>query len=232
MQFKTSRAINYSKNLLSSEFSKYIFASLISAGAFLYIFAKLAEDLLENELTRFDQIVINLLASLQGPQMTAFMKGVTQLGSSYVLIFVALIAMYFLLRRRRQYVEGLFILVALVGGWGLDVLLKGLFQRVRPDINRLVEVSGYSFPSGHAMVSIAFYGMLAYMFFLNSKTIFYKIVIPIILIFLILLIGVSRIYLGVHYPSDVIAGFAGGGLWLSGCILALHGFRYYKGKKI
>jgi undecaprenyl-diphosphatase len=232
MQFKTQQIGNNLKNLLASEFSRYIFGSVISAVAFLYVFAKLADDLLENELARFDQFIINLLALIQGPKVTIFMKGVTQLGSSPIIIIVALFAMYLLLSRRREYVNGLFLLIALLGGWGFDVLLKGLFQRVRPDINRLVEVSGYSFPSGHAMVSIAFYGMIAYMFFLNSKTTFYKIIVPILLTILIFIIGISRIYLGVHYPSDVIAGFASGGLWLSGCILALHTFNHYKGKKM
>jgi len=105
-------------------------------------------------------------------------------------------------------------------------VLKTAFQRARPDIQHLIAVGGYSFPSGHAMVATVFYGMLGYLIWLNlrerSKTAW---IVPVLTALLIFSIGVSRIYLGVHFPSDVLAGFAAGGLWLTGCIVGLHAFR-------
>ena len=89
----------------------------------------------------------------------------------------------------------------------LNQILKRIVQRPRPTEFRLIDESGYSFPSGHSMAAMSFYGFLIYITFnsnLNSK---YKWGITIILSLLILLIGISRIYLGVHYASDVIAGF-------------------------
>lgn len=111
--------------------------------------------------------------------------------------------------------------VSLAGGWLLNTVLKEVFHRTRPDIEHLVAAGGYSFPSGHAMIATAFYGMLGYLIWLNlkrrDKPAWYVMVLTFILV---VAIGTSRIYLGVHFPSDVIAGFAAGGVWLVACVLA------------
>ncbi|HEX6922907.1 MAG TPA: phosphatase PAP2 family protein, partial [Bacillales bacterium] len=96
-----------------------------------------------------------------------------------------------------------------------------IFQRQRPEIHRLIEVTGYSFPSGHAMGSFVFYGMLGYFFILFLKSEYLKAGSTLLMAGLIFMIGFSRVYLGVHYPSDVLAGFAAGGAWLTICIIGL-----------
>ncbi|MCK9906483.1 phosphatase PAP2 family protein, partial [Frankia sp. Cpl3] len=102
----------------------------------------------------------------------------------------------------------------------------------RPSMHHLVEAGSYSFPSGHAMVSAAFYGMLGYLIWLNlrqrTKPAWYVVALTVLLI---VAIGISRVYLGVHFPSDVIAGFAAGSIWLTACIFGLHAIRHYLGKK-
>ena len=138
--------------------------------------------------------------------------------------------MYFVLRRKTHYLEGFFFLMALLGGWGLEALFKSIFHRVRPGIDRLIDITGYSFPSGHATVGFAFYGMLAYLLYLNLKNRWARILISFLILIMVFFIGVSRIYLGVHYPSDVIAGFATGGLALSASILGLHATEHHRGK--
>ncbi|UOK59735.1 phosphatase PAP2 family protein [Bacillus sp. OVS6] len=96
-----------------------------------------------------------------------------------------------------------------------------MFKRDRPTFNPLITESGYSFPSGHSMVSFSFLGILAYLLTLMVKKKSLKVLIMALFFFIVFLIGFSRIYLGVHYPSDVIAGFAAGGAWLVICIVAL-----------
>lgn len=102
----------------------------------------------------------------------------------------------------------------------LNFLFKTVFRRARPDVLRLVQASGYSFPSGHSMISAAFYGLLIYLCVVFIKPPWSRIV-SAVLALLILAIGVSRIYLGVHYASDVVGGFLAGISWLAMFILFL-----------
>lgn len=101
-----------------------------------------------------------------------------------------------------------------LGAWALNQGLKYLFARPRPTDQRLIAMTGYAFPSGHAMGSVIFHGMLLYLiiYYFNHKK--YRNVLLVLGGLLIFLIGISRIYLSVHYPSDVVAGFFIGGSWL------------------
>lgn len=89
----------------------------------------------------------------------------------------------------------------------LNTILKNIFERPRPEFYRLIQETGFSFPSGHSMVSMAFYGYFIYIIYKKMDNFYLKWVICSILSLLIILIGISRIYLGVHYASDVLAGF-------------------------
>ncbi|TYR76673.1 phosphatase PAP2 family protein [Rossellomorea vietnamensis] len=104
-------------------------------------------------------------------------------------------------------------------GGGFNWLLKAYFKRERPDIEALVEQGGYSFPSGHSMGSFVLYGTLAFAVFRLYDHTWSKILGAAALMLLVLLIGLSRIYLGVHYPSDILGGFSAGGVWLLFSIL-------------
>lgn len=118
------------------------------------------------------------------------------------------------------------MLAALGGSYTLNLIIKNLIQRARPSWEHWVVESGYSFPSGHSMASIAFYGMLGYLLWLHRKERGRPAAYILVLTgLLILAIGLSRIYLGVHYATDVIAGFCAGGVWLTTCIYALQWIR-------
>lgn len=109
------------------------------------------------------------------------------------------------------------------GYLGLNSLIKGLIERERPAGPWLIEETGFSFPSGHAMVSIIFYGLIGYLVWVNVRSGRKAAwLVPVLTVALIMCIGLSRIYLGVHYPSDVLAGFAAGGAGLIGYIMAIH----------
>ncbi|MFT9600173.1 phosphatase PAP2 family protein [Mesobacillus sp.] len=106
-------------------------------------------------------------------------------------------------------------------------MLKLYFHRARPDFNRLIEIGGYSFPSGHAMNAFSFYSILAFLLWRHVPTRMGRIAVILLSTFMILAIGLSKVYLGVHYPSDIIGGFLASGLWVA---VVIWFFQRYKEK--
>ena len=109
--------------------------------------------------------------------------------------------------------QTLFVGINLISSATINTILKMIFQRERP-LEMIINETGYSYPSGHSFVSIAFYGFILYLILTKTNKKSQKYIITSLLSFLILTIGISRIYLGVHYPSDVIGGFTGGLIYL------------------
>ena len=154
------------------------------------------------------------------PWLEGAMRDITSLGSSAVLVLiVAAVIVYLLLIRKAG--TALFILVAVAGGQALSSLLKAGVDRPRPDlVSHLANETSLSFPSGHAMVSAVTYltlGSLAARFLPGRTT---KIFVLCLAVLTTLLVGVSRVYLGVHWPSDVLAGWCAGFAWAMLCWLA------------
>ncbi len=202
----------------------------IAAGLLTLVFYELAEQLLDDELIVFDDTVLYHLQQLTGTSeaVDSVMRGITRLGDGLVqTILCIVIAVGLWLRRNRR--AAAMLVACLSGGWLLNYTLKAWFGRERPEQDFLVHASGYSFPSGHAMVSICFYGMVGYLTyrFLRGK---WRLswIINVVAVTLALAIGVSRVYLGVHFASDVIAGFSAGGIWLISCIISLKLLRLYR----
>ena len=156
-----------------------------------------------NLINTVDTSLYNLIIKLMSTNTTAIMKFISYLGSATVLIILTFIFLIILKNKR----DSKYIAVNLILVFLLNRVLKFIIARPRPDILRLVQEEGYSFPSGHSMVSMGVYGFLIYLIFKNmqNKKIRYPLII--FLSILILLIGISRIYLGVHYFTDVIGGF-------------------------
>jgi membrane protein DedA with SNARE-associated domain/membrane-associated phospholipid phosphatase len=200
----------------------------LAAGG-LWLFGGLAEDVLTNDpLVRFDRSVADYLHSLATPPLTTFFLIVTAFGSIEAVVLLGLLVAAFFAWRRRWLFLGTWL--AAVGGSAvLNHLLKGLFARPRPFFEHplLIETS-YSFPSGHAMESFVVYGMLAYFAVLALKSWRARTAVVFGAAFLVLLIGLSRMYLGVHYFSDVVAGYAAGNVWLSALITGAEAIRRAK----
>ncbi len=213
--------MNQSKHaLLSRTTRRYVGFCLLFLVAFVTGFAKLGDEMLEQELRVFDSAVIGWVQSGISPNLTSFMLFMTFLGSTWTLLTVAVVSAGLMWWQKKRW-EALFLLFALGGGVLFNLLLKWSYHRERPSILRLVEEKGYSFPSGHSMASFILYGMLCiflYMFVISRAA---KVTIVTLAVALILLVGTSRIYLGVHYPSDVVAGYAAGGAWVAICLLGL-----------
>ena len=204
----------------------HLTVGLLLAVVCLWFFGDLAEDVVTNDqLVRFDQAVAIVLHRTAIPALTAFFLVVTALGSVEVLGLLGLIvAAIYGLRRRWLHVATW--LAALAGGAVLNQLLKELFARPRPSFaDPLLSETSYSFPSGHAMLSLVVYGLMTYFAVLALRTWRARTAVVFGAALLVVLIGVSRMYLGVHYFSDVLAGFAVGGWWLSTLITGMETIR-------
>ena len=136
-------------------------------------------------------------------KLTPIVKVITHVGGAKIVFVLTILAIILIKGLKNK----LFLLTGIVGTAGLNVILKHIIQRERPNINRLIPEKGYSFPSGHSMMSMAFYGMLIFLIFKYVKNTALKWTLIVILTILLSTIGITRIYLGVHYPSDVIGGF-------------------------
>jgi undecaprenyl-diphosphatase len=166
----------------------------------------------------YDQVIFDFLSNTASDYMTDFMLFITRFGAEYVVFLMLSLVLVFLFFDRLK--EALLLLIATGGAFFLNAFVKDIIDRTRPIVGiPVIQAEGYSFPSGHAMISICFYGVLIYLAFKYIKNIKLKYLIYLILGLLILFIGLSRVYLGVHYLSDVLGGFSLGIFWLSLCIL-------------
>ena len=167
-------------------------------------FLALAEDVFNKEIMYGDIIGYKLISTfLISDFVTPIAKFITNFGGA-IFLSIATVMLFLFIKNKKI---GLSIISNIVIITVLNQLLKRILQRPRPTEFRIVEETGYSFPSGHSMVSMAFYGYLIYLIYRYIKNKYVKWTLITILSILICLIGISRIYLGVHYTSDVLGGF-------------------------
>ncbi|KYZ74999.1 hypothetical protein AXX12_15580 [Anaerosporomusa subterranea] len=223
------RLLDYIDDVRQRPYLTVIIGLAVSA-LFLALFSKIAsETLYENEMHGFDSAVTSFIRYPAGQALDLFMLSVTELGSGIVMLTVTIIMLaVFMLRGWRR--EAIALLICLAGAGVLNQVLKVLFARSRPDLFGLVEEAGYSFPSGHSMVSFCVYGFLAYTFSRNFSSFRQRGLVFLAAGIVVALIGISRIYLGVHYPTDVLAGYVAGGTWLGFCTSWLH-WREYRAER-
>mgnify|MGYP004455906777 CR=1 FL=1 len=167
-------------------------------------FLALAEDVFHKEIMNGDIIGYEIISKfLISDFVTPIAKFITNFGGAIFLI-VLTIVLFTVIKNKKI---GASIFSNLVIVTILNQLLKGILQRPRPTEYRIIEETGYSFPSGHSMISMAFYGYLIYLIYKYVKNKYIKWTSIVVLSLLICAIGISRIYLGVHYTSDVLGGF-------------------------
>jgi membrane-associated phospholipid phosphatase len=201
-----------------AESSAIVVAGFVCVVVFLYAFAWLADQVLEQETQALDLAALAFLRQFSSPELTLAAQAVSLLGAEAIWGIAAVLLAWFIWRHRWTTA----VTLALVAGGAqiLNDFLKALFQRARPEpVVSFIAAQGFSFPSGHAMVSAAFYLYLAYLTwrFVHG---WWRGVLIVGLLLLVLLIGLSRLYLEVHYLSDVIAGYLAGFLWTDAVILA------------
>jgi membrane-associated phospholipid phosphatase len=188
---------------------------LLTAAAALVLFTWLGREILEGEVLAFDERLRNLVHDLASPGLTALMRAASFYGGPAVLIPAGLVAaVAFAVKGWHR--GALLVVVTLAGAGLLNWLLKFSFARLRPASFFDYPLPGSpSFPSGHALYAVSVFGGLAVLLTARIRNLLLQVAIWLVAISLILLVGVSRVYLGVHYPSDVLAGYAIGIIWVT-----------------
>ena len=187
---------------------------LLAALIVLILFGLLAEEVREGGVQPVDDAIRMAVHGVSSPNATAVLHAVTQLGSPFFLIPMTMVASLIFLHLRR--IRGAILLTAtMVGVSILNWVLKIFFQRARPEpFFGLSVPSSYSFPSGHSLASFCFYGALAALVAARLRSPVLRALVWAAAATIVIAVGFSRVYLGVHYPSDVIAGYATGFVWV------------------
>ena len=200
--------------------------------AALFSFAYLIREVIVLQETGFDRFVFSFLEDIISDQNNKLMLFFTFLGTHRFLIPANLVLIaYFLFIKKHKWYSIKIPAIAL-SSLGLMFGLKNLFGRPRPDVPLLFRAEGLSFPSGHALFSITFYGLLVYIIYKSIQHKLLKWILISLLLILILIVGFSRVYLRVHYATDVIAGFCVGFLWLVFSIWMLKRMEKYSRKSV
>jgi len=157
----------------------------------------------------FDMAILNFLHSNFSPVLFSFMKSISFIGSEKFLFPVVGLVIIYTLIKKRYYISK-FLLANTLGSFILNQILKQIYNRTRPLDFILVKQGGLSFPSGHSMVTMSMYLSIAYLITRGRKIKLKEKTIYMIAISMILLMGISRVYLGVHWPTDILGGYIGG----------------------
>ncbi len=209
--------------LILAEVVIVLLISFLSA----YIFYELSLLLKADELDKFDLYYTTMIRADTSPPVEVIMRTATFIGNAEAVSVLAMLTIVYFLFINPQRWYSIKIPVVCIGSISLNLFLKYLYERPRPEVSYMIEAVGLSFPSGHAMFSFSFFGLLIYIIWHYRGSIAFKILTTVVLVTIILLIGISRVYLGVHYPSDVLAGFAAGFSWLLICLLVLRRIEHF-----
>ena len=195
-----------------------IIALVIVVGG-INLFVELTETLKTETLATYDTAITDYVISYRTPSLTSYFKFMTYVGDvyGYLIVLVVFLLISLLVFKRWKYVVQATLILALATI--SNMVLKKFIDRARPGIEHLVSVETLSYPSGHAMSAMAFYGFLIFLVTKFNIQKVMKYVLIIALTVIILSIGISRIYLGVHFPSDIAGGFIAGFIWVVFCVL-------------
>ena len=204
-----------------------VLVSLVVAVLSLFGLSWLAGEMKEGDTVRFDLAVRSWVHQFGSPAMTGAMTAISLLGYS-ILIAELVIAIGIFLYLGWRHAAG-WLAVSMAGALALDLTLKYAFHRPRPQPFFGAAPHSYSFPSGHALSSFCFYGVLAGLIVARTRSLALRVAVVVVAALLVISIGLSRIYLGVHYPSDVIAGYLAAAMWVAS-LLALDRWRVRRKK--
>ncbi|WP_240464324.1 phosphatase PAP2 family protein [Paenibacillus apiarius] len=185
-------------------------------------FGALAIAIIRQPLNPFDLNIAAYVQSFESPGLTKVMELFSTIGSTKSSIIIAVFVMLFLFFALGHRMELIFLCFVLGGSAAMNLLLKLVIHRERPIAHRLIEETGYSFPSGHTMGAIALYGALAFLLWRHIASRPGRLFLLASSCAMIAMIGLSRVYLGVHYPSDIIGGLISSGFWLALMIWVFH----------
>lgn len=221
-----AKIINKKKNLLPRFFNQNQLLVIVFFGISLFLI--LTKSLNTYILTQYDALFTQYVISYRVNALTDYFVFVTHVGDVYgyiAVVFICAVALNFFSKNWKYIIQ---IILVLIFSALLNMVLKHIINRARPTTEHLVFVETLSYPSGHAMSAIAFYGYLIYLFYSLKINKLIKIVTIFMLTLLIVSIGISRIYLGVHFPSDILGGFIAGTITLVCCIMVFNHIGFLK----
>jgi undecaprenyl-diphosphatase len=219
---------------LKSEYLHYIIPFIIGLLICVFTlkgFVELTEELRDNNLTQFDDMVSEFFHNLRSDSVNSYVIFMTDFGDKWGYAAIILFMTLYFAFTRRGFKLPIQVVVVSAITMSVNLILKSIINRPRPTESQMIEVFTLSYPSGHAMVAMSFYGFLIYLSWAYLHKRWLKTGLTIIFIFLILNIGLSRIYLGVHYPSDILAGYIAGLFWATFCVLLFNLISVYLKKK-
>ena len=195
--------------------SKALVIGLLLAIGVVLLFAWLAEEVHEGETLRFDEHVRDFIHTHATPALTSTMPFFSRVGSPWVMTLLSIVS-FLILWRERWRRAAILLAITFAGAGLIDEVLKLSFRRARPDAYfNYPEPHSFSFPSGHAMFAFCFFGTLASLVTARLESTRVEVLVWVAAAALIALIGFSRIYLGVHYPTDVIGGYIAAFIWVA-----------------
>lgn len=201
------------------------FIMLILSGSLFMVTAYLIAN---GKIEHFDLPIIQFIQGLETAWLTVIFKGFTWIGSAYSVIPMTVIIcaiLFFIMHdRKRAFLFAFAIASTII----LNELLKLYFKRDRPEIYRLMDIGGFSFPSGHTMMAFSLYGMIVYIAWRHLKTANKRILLVTVAAFMAFSIAISRIYVGVHFPSDIVGGIAASTFWVTTVLSTFHFAQYAK----
>jgi len=217
---------SFSKYKKHDERWKHLVLGILVSFISLFVFLNIIEEYFENGGNyAIDKIAINFVKSIETPLLSKIVYKVTTIGNSSSVIIITILGVLFLVYKNFKN-EALFLASNILGVWLLNEALKAFFKRNRPDI-RIIEVHGYSLPSGHAMIFMTLAIIASYLILIYLKGMPIRWFFTTLLIMLAIAIGLSRVYLRVHYLSDVLAGWSAGAFW-SALNIIFHRYSHYK----
>lgn len=193
--------------------TKYNFLFLFSLLS-LTLFVILANTYDSNLVKNIDFQVIKSIQGIEHANITYMMKFFSYIGDTLRVVLISIMILIILYKVFHQRKELILFMIVLIGSTTFNVLLKNYFQRARPNFIRMVIEDGYSFPSGHTMAALSLYGIISFLMWRHIPKQSGRILLIFTSAFFILAIGTSRIYLGAHYPSDVVGAYLISGSWL------------------
>ena len=203
---------------LNDKQDKYLIVSIFMFLLSFIVSILLMSHYYYHESFSFDNQAGNYVMHIRNGVLNNIFKGITMAGDVVPnIILTAIVGAIFVNLKKKR--EGLFFTLNILGIWVFNALLKDIFKRARPSGKWLVDAIGYSFPSGHAMVFMGFSLLLIYYILIFMKNKSWKWLLSIVILAFGILVGLSRVYLGVHYLSDVLTGWSVAVLWVSASIV-------------
>lgn len=205
--------------------ARLIIFSLLVAVAALVCFGLLADEVFEGDTVRFDNAIRTAVHAHATPSLTVAMRAASTIGSAFVIGPLTILLIVLMWRVVRWPRAAALLAITMLGDVVLETTLKHFFRRPRPEaFFGLTAPHSWSFPSGHSMGSFCFFLVLAGLVAHRARTRAVRLGAWLSAVFLVAVIGYSRIYLGVHYPTDVLAGYAAAAVWV-GTVVTVDGWR-------